>query len=72
MPSFEGEVRGYFAHRAETDPVLQALEEGTLNMSEIDVQTALEMAMRSIATHTKLIIRIAKEIDELRAAASGG
>ena len=66
--SFEDEVRGFIQHRAEQNPHLHALETGQRTVADLNVQDALEMLAAMAAMHTKLILKIAQEIDKLRAA----
>jgi hypothetical protein len=65
MPlSFEDEIRGLLKHNAEQNPSIHKLTtEGSANAG---IQESLEFFADIIASHGQALIRIAREIDNLR------
>jgi hypothetical protein len=70
--SFEDEIRAFIKHTAEQNPHLHALQSGQKTRVDLGVQDALEMLGNLGAMHTAIAIKIAQEIDKLRAAINGG
>lgn len=58
-------------HEAEQDPHLHALTTGQTTSADLGLQETLELLASGIAMQSKAILKIAKEIDELRAAVEG-
>jgi hypothetical protein len=73
MPlSFLEEVRALLTHSAEQNPYLHKLVTGEMKMADMGEAEAIQMLVRTDAVQTKLILKIAEEIDKLRAATNSG
>lgn len=68
--SFEDEIRGYLQHSFEQTPSVH--KAATAGQAVASFQEAAEFLADMIAAQGRAIIRIAQEIDQLRAAADGG
>lgn len=64
--SFEDEIRGFLWHGFEQQPTVQrAMSEGRL---EATTQESFDWLARMLSNQMRAIFRIAREIDDLRAA----
>lgn len=72
VPSFEQEMRTYIKQRAEQDPLIHGLERGEIDLETVDPDLFFATLWRVNSMQTNLLLKIAVEIDEIRAATNGG
>jgi hypothetical protein len=70
--SFEDEIRALLHQRAEQNPTLHRLASGETTLEAMGEQDAFELIASVLADHTKVMFKIAKEIDALRGSAAAG
>jgi hypothetical protein len=68
--SFAAEAKAFLQQRMEQDPVFHAYT--TQGVENVPVADMVGLIWTSLGSHGKLLVRIAEEIDELRAAIERG